>query len=750
MRLRIINLLLFFIASPSLILSQEHWDFINDGPPHVKVYSTYVIGNTAYFWCEQNIVFKTSDGGESFEVLSSYAPVDDNSLGCCDNHGIAFADQMIGYITDAGQGEFRTEDAGKTWMRTAEAGSSVSLIEFASPEIGWKAGGGGVYKTNNAGLTWKFINTPLFDPAIFSNIFALDERNVWILKSDYNWNKPNGGIWHSKDGGAIWKKVQTGITVSGSDQIEYSDLLIRKSGEGIAIGRITRQEQGERKSFIITTNDFGETWRSFEFNDCYLKNINAIDDSTWVVQGNTINYYYTDNRIIQFRSTDHGNSWEESYPIFLPNNYIQLYSSLFLPGFETILVSTSNGIYKSKDKGNTYSLIKTKLDLYVEDFCLDKKPVSNSSQLMMAWSYNRNYLFSQDAGFSWTKKELPEETGFRCWNAKISEDVIYIIMDQLRLYKSIDKGETWSRINIPSHFSGIRALDVFDKKSIALQSYPDICVSNDGGDTWINSPFPGNFWLNEASMIGTNKIVGVGGFYGTNKTYGYLFNTQNQGLSWQIIDVDYEMKHVNMVTDYTGYALGDLELYKTINSGKSWEKIKTITDFSKPLDAFYFYDSLHGLLSQRYSFWETKNGGNTWDNVDYNFPFRETNRLGVNKNGTLFAIGNGSLLAKSFYNSQNKLINTHNILSEQFVLFQNSPNPFNPSTKISFLTQDDGYVKLNVYNILGELVLKLVDGYLDAGSYSYEFTANNLSSGIYLYLLSFNGQIKTKKMNFIK
>ncbi|UCG55151.1 MAG: T9SS type A sorting domain-containing protein, partial [Dehalococcoidia bacterium] len=64
------------------------------------------------------------------------------------------------------------------------------------------------------------------------------------------------------------------------------------------------------------------------------------------------------------------------------------------------------------------------------------------------------------------------------------------------------------------------------------------------------------------------------------------------------------------------------------------------------------------------------------------------------------------------------------------------PNPFNPSTTIEFDLPKTSQVTLKIYNILGEEVATLVSDRLTAGSYSYEWNASNLSSGVYLYRLS--------------
>jgi hypothetical protein len=85
-----------------------------------------------------------------------------------------------------------------------------------------------------------------------------------------------------------------------------------------------------------------------------------------------------------------------------------------------------------------------------------------------------------------------------------------------------------------------------------------------------------------------------------------------------------------------------------------------------------------------------------------------------------------------------------------YTLDQNYPNPFNPSTVISYNIPVDGFVKLAVYNSLGEEVALLVNENLNAGSYNVEFKGKNLSSGIYFYKLQAGDFTIVKKMMMLK
>ena len=85
-----------------------------------------------------------------------------------------------------------------------------------------------------------------------------------------------------------------------------------------------------------------------------------------------------------------------------------------------------------------------------------------------------------------------------------------------------------------------------------------------------------------------------------------------------------------------------------------------------------------------------------------------------------------------------------------FDLAQNYPNPFNPSTNIQFSVPESGNVKLSVYNLVGEEVAVIVNGFRQAGTFEVTFDASNLSTGIYLYKLQSANSVQTKKMMLLK
>lgn len=91
-------------------------------------------------------------------------------------------------------------------------------------------------------------------------------------------------------------------------------------------------------------------------------------------------------------------------------------------------------------------------------------------------------------------------------------------------------------------------------------------------------------------------------------------------------------------------------------------------------------------------------------------------------------------------------------ITEKEITFKlgNYPNPFNPTTKISFAVPKSGFVSLKVYNILGKEIATLSNGTLQAGTYEFEFDASELPSGTYIYNLSTEQENISKKMLLIK
>mgnify|MGYP001190854019 FL=1 len=95
------------------------------------------------------------------------------------------------------------------------------------------------------------------------------------------------------------------------------------------------------------------------------------------------------------------------------------------------------------------------------------------------------------------------------------------------------------------------------------------------------------------------------------------------------------------------------------------------------------------------------------------------------------------------------------VLPNKIILYQNYPNPFNPVTTIKFSLLEDSYVKFDIYDLSGNLILNLIEGRLTAGISSIDWNGANhvgqkVSTGVYIYRLEIDGVAHNKKMIYLK
>ena len=122
---------------------------------------------------------------------------------------------------------------------------------------------------------------------------------------------------------------------------------------------------------------------------------------------------------------------------------------------------------------------------------------------------------------------------------------------------------------------------------------------------------------------------------------------------------------------------------------------------------------------------------NQGDNVEiYNLITSKGNRLNKEKIKTISYMGTSSV--------------------NDYSLSQNYPNPFNPTTQISYQVPTNGFVTLKVYDVLGNAVQTLVDGYQQIGKYNITFDGSKLASGVYFYTIKVNDFSATKKLILLK
>jgi hypothetical protein len=301
-----------------------------------------------------------------------------------------------------------------------------------------------------------------------------------------------------------------------------------------------------------------------------------------------------------------------------------------------------------------------------------------------------------------------------------------------------------------------------------------IKINNNGYTQW--SKIYSKGFASSLTITKQNDIIIIGGdqLIKLNSKGDVLWNNKISG------NYSYEMYSVKETAD-NGFILvgssssnyNNLCLIKTDSVGnKIWEKMYG-GDFEEvgkdviPLkDGGYFvlgyapYDNTGGA----YKVWLMKTdatGDTLWTKKysvsDDIFSYAYPESFIITSDNKIFVVGYNTTTSGnySWFISKYSLLTSDiyeypGIIPNYFTLYQNFPNPFNPTTRIKFNIPYGTEVRLFIYDINGKLVSKLLNKYLVQGLHEIEFNCSDLSSGIYFYQLQTWKYSQSRKMLLIK
>jgi hypothetical protein len=212
-------------------------------------------------------------------------------------------------------------------------------------------------------------------------------------------------------------------------------------------------------------------------------------------------------------------------------------------------------------------------------------------------------------------------------------------------------------------------------------------------------------------------------------------------ISWIVDDIDRDARHA--ITPYMG---GDESLFpipvqltaftaaqKGSNVILNWT---TATELNNA--GFEVEKSSNGVVFNKVGF--VKGNGTSTDITVYSYT--DIGAAGISYYRLKMIDFDGSY-------EYSDLVEVSFIIND-YLLEQNYPNPFNPSTVISYTIPSDSYVRLAIYNTLGEEVALLVNSEMKTGSYNINFSGERLASGFYFYKIEAGAFVSVKKMLLIK
>jgi photosystem II stability/assembly factor-like uncharacterized protein len=259
-----------------------------------------------------------------------------------------------------------------------------------------------------------------------------------------------------------------------------------------------------------------------------------------------------------------------------------------------------------------------------------------------------------------------------------------------------------------------------------------------------------NFTANyTAPFFKKSSVFFVGPLYGwTAGDSGRIAYTISGGISWTTLNSlsSSHFKSIFFLTLNTGFVCGNNGIiFKSTDGGLNWTS--QTSGVSANLNSVYFLNPDTGWVAGINTVLKTTNGGLNWIS-QYS--------------------GTASLSSIRFLNAQigwtcggNKMLYTNsggvvyikeiNFLKPfAYNLYNNYPNPFNPTTKIKIDLPVEDIVLLKVYDNLGREIITLLNKPMKPGTYEIEFNASNHSSGIYYYKFISEYYSSTKPMLLIK
>jgi photosystem II stability/assembly factor-like uncharacterized protein len=261
------------------------------------------------------------------------------------------------------------------------------------------------------------------------------------------------------------------------------------------------------------------------------------------------------------------------------------------------------------------------------------------------------------------------------------------------------------------------------------------------------------------SIAGLNAAVAVG-------DSGLIERTTNGGLTWKSqtrfppltklasatsnTRVAF-LSGVSFVNSDRGIAVGDGGVItRTLDAGQTWSDLSSGT--SQRLNAITMLDAQNGVIvGDSAIILRTSDGGETWvrQNITVTSNLRSLSFLDATQG---VVAGEGGTIMGSVQGGFPVFIEHHSgdPVPREFYLAQNFPNPFNPSTAISYRLSAVSRVSLEVFDVLGRRVGVLVDELQRPGHHQVMWNASGFPSGVYFYQIRVGANVQSRAMVLMK
>ncbi len=413
--------------------------------------------------------------------------------------------------------------------------------------------------------------------------------------------------------------------------------------------------------------------------------------------------------------------------------------------FLSILIVSSSGISQWKSTNGTVGQV-------ILSFGLDGQYIYAGAQGGIYDSTGRTYLGgafrSSDNGANW----VPVDSGLksrtlappyvRCFAFSTPN---MLAGTNNAIFYSTNNGTSWTRSDSGIAFTngGINTL-LAQGQNVYAGTDVQVLLSTDHGISWhsVSSGLPTKPSAISLYANGQNLLLGT-------VLYG-IYRSTNGGINWAHCDSSSNAAISCFAGSgarlYAGTYYGGV--YLSSDSGTSW-RFKGI-DTTGP--------SIYSLADYRGTIFASSNFGNVYRSVDLGATWTDVSTSVIQGRAAQALFISGEYLVAGtdtgvFIRPLSEITlvpkrKTH--LSMTYRLDQNFPNPFNPSTTISFEIPLAGYTTLKAHDLLGREVATLLSGNINAGRREVSWNANKVSSGVYIYRLVSGSFTLARKLVVVK
>lgn len=680
---------------------------------------------------------RTADDFKSMTVSDSIPGVV-NSISGSDHLLFASDDNTI----------YASVNKGKSWTSITDSSNNMGIVlrVVAKDSAILARTSQGVFRSVNAGQDWYRVNE-------FSIV-----TDLWI-DSDH-WYAASGGVWRSSDNGVSW--IRSGdVSIS----FPYGTLTYNNMWAVLASNGTVLCSPGG--AGIFKSIDNGSTWSMSNsgFNVPEVRSIAVTGDSAFVIVPG----------LGVLRTFDRGATWQNDINGMVDTRFFSIAASN-----DVVFVGTRTVVSVSLDAGKTWATCTNAPNGVV--FCMS----FNGKTLYAAFSNDFGFVQmyrTSDRGQSWTPlgiNGLP--TGVQVWVSAIAftDSSIYVGLLNEGAFVTRDGGTNWESLNAgltDIHHSHASIYDlVTDGSNLFAAANEYVYMSSDRGVHWKDIgivhvyPLPTDSAAHHKVTIhGTNLFIDSGTKVAHSPDYGKRWNYGWDGMESPISGgFPGSRTLVTTATQIfaTSYERGPLwrrPLSEFSLSTATQVYPRSIVLRATPVGqtrdtTFHIRNTgidtlkVQDILTSTPDFLVKLRQATIPPGQAYEDTVRFTPTSAVAYSAKIVIVSN------SVTSPDTVLVSTSGVASvalegqspKEFLIDQNFPNPFNPSTTIRYGLPNRSHVTLSVFNTLGQQVSILQNGDQEAGYHEVRFDGANLPSGVYFYRMQTGSFTETKKFLLVR